>query len=111
MPTYTYHCRECENDFDIKQSFRDDPLTDCVVCERRDSVHRVIQPAGIVFKGSGWYVKDHGSSSRRNNGKGSNGADNGSTEAKSEAKGEAKSETKSDTSTSDATSSASKSDS
>jgi len=67
MPTYAYHCRACDNDFEIKQQFSDDPLTDCIICETKDSVFRVIQPAGIVFKGSGWYVTD-------SRGSGGNGA-------------------------------------
>jgi predicted nucleic acid-binding Zn ribbon protein len=38
-------------------------LTECPECE--GEVHRVIQPVGIIFKGSGFYVTDHrqGSSS------------------------------------------------
>lgn len=63
MPTYTYHCRSCDQDFEIKQNFKDDPLSDCVLCQAHDSVYRVIQPTGVVFKGSGWYINDHKSSS------------------------------------------------
>jgi putative FmdB family regulatory protein len=58
MPVYAYHCNECEADFEAKQSFSDDPITDCPVCDTKGSVIRVIQPAGVVFKGSGWYVTD-----------------------------------------------------
>lgn len=58
MPVYAYHCRACGNDFDFKQSFSDDPLTVCKVCDVEGQVHRVIQPAGVVFKGSGFYVTD-----------------------------------------------------
>ncbi len=66
MPTYAYHCRACDNDFEVKQRFSDDPLTDCIICETEESVFRVIQPAGIVFKGSGWYVTDsRGSGSKK----------------------------------------------
>jgi putative FmdB family regulatory protein len=67
MPTYAYHCRACEKDFEAKQRFSDDPLTECIICEAEDAVFRVIQPAGIVFKGSGWYVTD-------SRGSGGNGA-------------------------------------
>jgi predicted nucleic acid-binding Zn ribbon protein len=38
------------------QSFSAGPLTRCPEC--RGHVRRLIQPAGIVFKGSGWYVTD-----------------------------------------------------
>ena len=37
------------------------PLTDCPECEGH--VQRVIQPVGIVFKGSGFYVTDNRSKS------------------------------------------------
>lgn len=63
MPIYTYQCRNCDSRFDAKQSFSDDPLTECAVCGTEGTVFRIIQPAGIVFKGSGWYVTD----SRRKN--------------------------------------------
>jgi predicted nucleic acid-binding Zn ribbon protein len=45
------------------QRMSDDPLTDCPECEGH--VHRVIQPVGVIFKGSGFYVTDNrqGSSS------------------------------------------------
>ena len=53
---YTYECESCGQRFDAKQSFNDAPLTICPDCE--GSLHRVIQPVGIVFKGSGFYVTD-----------------------------------------------------
>ena len=58
MPLYNYRCRECETDFDVRQSFSEDPLTDCPTCHTEETVYRVIQPAGVVFKGSGFYVTD-----------------------------------------------------
>jgi putative FmdB family regulatory protein len=56
MPTYQYRCAACENRFDAFQKFSDDPLTDCPECGGH--VRRVIQPVGVVFKGSGWYIND-----------------------------------------------------
>ncbi len=58
MPVYAYHCRACDSDFDFKQSFNDEPLKVCQVCGTAGQVVRVIQPAGVVFKGSGFYVTD-----------------------------------------------------
>lgn len=57
MPIYTYECETCGERFDTKQSFADMPLTICPTCTGK--IHRVIQPAGIVFKGSGFYVTDN----------------------------------------------------
>lgn len=56
MPVYAYECTECGVRFDRKQSFSDDPVTVCPECE--GVVHRLIQPAGVIFKGSGFYVND-----------------------------------------------------
>lgn len=57
MPTYVYACESCKKQFEVFQSFKDEPLTICR-CGEVGKVRRVIQPAGIVFKGSGWYIND-----------------------------------------------------
>ncbi|MBI5960055.1 MAG: zinc ribbon domain-containing protein [Chloroflexi bacterium] len=62
MPIYTYECDECGVRFDEHQKFSDAPISECPECGGH--THRVPQPVGIVFKGSGWYVKDSG---RQNN--------------------------------------------
>ncbi len=56
MPTYHYVCSSCSNEFDQYQMFTDDALSVCPSCE--GFIRRVIQPVGIVFKGSGWYLTD-----------------------------------------------------
>lgn len=55
MPTYVYECRTCAKSFEAEQSIKDAPLTDC---ECGGNVRRIIQPVGIAFKGSGFYVND-----------------------------------------------------
>lgn len=57
MPTYEYACRECSNRFETWQKMTDDPLTNCPECG--GSIRRVFFPAGVVFKGSGFYKTDH----------------------------------------------------
>ena len=56
MPTYAYRCADCGHQFEQNQRFSDPPLTDCPACD--GAVRRVIQPVGVVFKGSGWYITD-----------------------------------------------------
>ena len=56
MPIYSYKCDKCGTRFDRLQKFTDKPLTRCPECQGQ--VKRLIQPAGIVFKGSGWYITD-----------------------------------------------------
>ena len=62
MPTYEYACRECEHHFEVVQSFKDDPLTDCPNCSAA-ALRKVFHPIGISFKGSGFYKNDSRSSS------------------------------------------------
>lgn len=57
MPIYVYQCDSCGVAFERQQSFSELPLIDCPECDGH--VHRVIQPVGIVFKGSGFYVTDN----------------------------------------------------
>jgi putative FmdB family regulatory protein len=56
MPTYSYRCDTCGHEFDASQKFSDEPLKECPECSA--SIRRVIQPVGVVFKGSGWYITD-----------------------------------------------------
>ncbi|MFT4043773.1 MAG: zinc ribbon domain-containing protein [Gordonia sp. (in: high G+C Gram-positive bacteria)] len=56
MPTYSYACTECDNKFDIVQSFSDDSLTQCPECSGR--LRKLFNSVGIVFKGSGFYRTD-----------------------------------------------------
>lgn len=57
MPIYIYQCDTCGMQFERRQSMREQPLADCPECE--GGVHRVVQPVGVVFRGSGFYVTDH----------------------------------------------------
>jgi putative FmdB family regulatory protein len=57
MPIYLYQCDSCGMQFEKLQSMSEEPLTDCPECTGH--VHRVIQPVGIIFKGSGFYSTDN----------------------------------------------------
>jgi putative FmdB family regulatory protein len=56
MPTYEYVCKSCGHLFDIVQSMRDDPLTECPECG--GELRKVFAPPAIAFKGSGFYATD-----------------------------------------------------
>jgi putative FmdB family regulatory protein len=66
MPTYAYRGSECGHEFEVRQSFSEDPISECVDCGK--PVHRVIHPAGIVFKGTGWYITDSRPTTETNGG-------------------------------------------
>lgn len=103
MPTYTYKCAECEEVFDIFQSFSARPLKKHSECG--GALQKVFHPAGIVFKGSGFYKTDsvsskdsslskNGTSSKANSS--SVSKTSGSDSAKTEAKPAKKSSSSSD---------------
>jgi putative FmdB family regulatory protein len=58
MPLYEYKCRECGHKLEVRQGFAEDPLTHCPNCDAEQGLFRVVQPAGVVFKGSGFYITD-----------------------------------------------------
>ncbi len=55
MPIYEYEC-QVGHRFERRQSFHDEPLRECVECGQ--PARRLLSPAGIIFKGSGWYITD-----------------------------------------------------
>lgn len=58
MPTYTYR-REDGSAFDIEQRITEEPLKVCPTTGQK--VKRIINgSAGLVFKGSGFYLTDYG---------------------------------------------------
>lgn len=72
MPTYEYSCEKCGGAFEIVQSMRDAPLKECPKdrCQQkkwgRGKVKRLIGTgAGLIFKGSGFYITDYRSDSYR----------------------------------------------
>lgn len=86
MPTYEYACVDCGQHLEVVQSFGDDPLAVCGACGGR--LRKVFHPAGILFKGSGFYSTDNrkgskaagegsggGTGASGSSGEGSGGAD------------------------------------
>jgi len=58
MPTYEYVCTSCNKKFELFQSIKDEPVKTCTQCG--GEVKRIIGAgAGIIFKGSGFYVTDY----------------------------------------------------
>lgn len=58
MPTYEYECEECKHCFEEFQSLKAKPLSKCPRCGGK--VRRLIgKGAGLIFKGSGFYITDY----------------------------------------------------
>jgi putative FmdB family regulatory protein len=57
MPLYEYQCQACGVRFERRQHINDQPVKVCPECGGK--VRRLIQPVGIIFKGSGFYVTDN----------------------------------------------------
>ncbi|HUE76242.1 MAG TPA: zinc ribbon domain-containing protein [Chloroflexota bacterium] len=111
MPIYEYKCGACEVRFERRQSFQDDPIRECPDCG--GETRRLLHAAGIIFKGSGWYVTD----SRPNTANGAGDKTNGKTEkvdstakADSNGKSDSPSPTKTETGSSATDGGSSKSD-
>jgi len=66
MPTYEYRCKECGHELEVVQSFSDEALTECPVCE--GVLKKVFHPVGISFKGSGFYKTDARAGSSKSDG-------------------------------------------
>ena len=89
MPTYGYRCTNCGHQFEIFQRMSADALKDCPSCGQA-TLKKIVYPAGVVFKGSGFYTTDYKGAGKSTSGNGSS--------APSESKSDTKSETtKSDT--------------
>ena len=58
MPTYEYRCEDCGHEFEAFQTMSEPPVEKCPVCNGK--VKRIISGgAGLIFKGTGFYITDH----------------------------------------------------
>lgn len=62
MPIYEYECQKCGVHFDKLQRFGDPKPDTCP--NGHSQVHRLLSQPTIIFKGSGFYVTDHGRNGR-----------------------------------------------
>lgn len=68
MPTYDYRCRKCKHRFELFHSIKDDAPKKCPKCgSRADRVPA--GGAGILFKGTGFYITDYRSTSYKESAK------------------------------------------
>jgi putative FmdB family regulatory protein len=84
MPIYEYACRDCGEHVEVVQSFKDEPLSTCGLCG--GALRKVFSAAGIIFKGSGYYVTDNRKQDKAASGSKSDGEASKSDDAASKAK-------------------------
>ena len=58
MPTYEYRCTSCRAEFEKFQRMSEDPVAECPECGA-SAERRLSGGAGLLFKGSGFYITDY----------------------------------------------------
>jgi putative FmdB family regulatory protein len=58
MPTYDYICQNCQHELEVFQSITEKPLKKCPECGGRLK-RKIGTGAGLIFKGSGFYITDY----------------------------------------------------
>ena len=90
MPTYEYRCPQCGNQFDKFQRMSEDPVAECPACGA-EAERRLSAGAGLLFKGSGFYITDYRSEGYKKAAEGEKPAassDKGDSSGKSETAGD-----------------------
>ena len=59
MPMYRYYCEKCGESFEQKLSIAEVDHAKVLCPHGHTQVHRTFSPPAIIYKGNGWYSKDH----------------------------------------------------
>jgi putative FmdB family regulatory protein len=105
MPTYRYRCDACGEEIEVWQSIHDDPLT--THDADGGTLRKVLQPVGVVLKGSGFYRNDSRSGSTSNGSGSSSSTSTKDKESKDSKPAKDTTSSSSDSSTSDSSKSGS----
>src|SRR5436853_5605418 len=89
MPTYEYKCDACGNAFEKFQSITAAPIKKCPECGKNKVKRLIGTGAGLIFKGSGFYITDYRDSSYKEKAKAESGGTSG--DASSNGKADTKS--------------------
>jgi putative FmdB family regulatory protein len=87
MPTYEYRCTGCNHEFEKFQRMSEEPVAECPECGK-PAERRLSGGAGLLFKGSGFYITDYRSEGYKKAAKAEGGGGESSkpSETKSESK-------------------------
>ena len=59
MPTYEYYCSSCGFEFEEFQSIASEPIIICPKCNLEEVKRKISGGAGLIFKGTGFYITDY----------------------------------------------------
>jgi putative FmdB family regulatory protein len=90
MPTYDYVCKACDHTWEEFQSITAKPTQKCPECGKKKAERKIGPGAGLIFRGSGFYITDYRSDGYRKAADADSKSQSGG-----ESKGESKSEAKS----------------
>ena len=59
MPTYDYKCKNCGHELEAFHAMNAESLVMCPKCNTPNLVRIISTGAGMIFKGSGFYLTDY----------------------------------------------------
>lgn len=86
MPTYDYVCTECDHALEAFHAMSAPPLKDCPSCGKPGLKRKIGTGAGLLFKGSGFYITDYRSDAYKSAASSEKGAAPAKPESKPESK-------------------------
>jgi putative FmdB family regulatory protein len=90
MPTYDYQCEACGNRFEKFQSITAAPIRKCPKCGKSKVKRLISAGAGLIFKGSGFYITDYRSEGYKSAAKAEGGGGGGDAKSSDTKSGDAK---------------------
>lgn len=85
MPTYEYQCSACGHAFEKFQSIKAEPIKRCPQCGKARAKRLISTGAGLIFKGSGFYITDYRSEGYKEKAKAESGSGGSGNDGKGEA--------------------------
>lgn len=84
MPTYDYECSACHHKWELFQSIKAEPEKKCPACKKKKARRLIGAGAGLIFKGSGFYLTDYRSKSYKDAAKADKSASESASSTKSD---------------------------